>query len=79
MTVKIGSTLQYTLIVTGDLDGNGKLSVTDFAKLKLHLIEARLLNENELKAADMNGNGDVTVTDFAQMKLVMIGKAEVKY
>ncbi len=72
MTLKVGSTLQFTLIVAGDINGDGNLSVTDFAKLKLHLIEEKLLTGNELKAADVNCNGDVTVTDLAKMKLQLI-------
>ncbi len=78
MTLKVGSDLEFTLIVTGDLDGNGKITITDFAKMKLHFIEIKLLEGNELKAADINGNGDVTISDFAQMKLIMIGSMEIK-
>ena len=78
MTLKVGSTLQFTLIVTGDLDGNGKFSITDLAQMKLHFVEIELLTGNKLKAADISGNGEVTITDLAQMKLIMVGAAEIQ-
>ena len=74
MTLKVGSTLQFTLIVAGDIDGNGKITLTDFARLKLHYIERRLLTGNELRAADVNSDGSVSITDMAKIKLILIGK-----
>jgi len=38
MTVKVGEELEYTLIVIGDINGDGKITITDIAKLKLMLI-----------------------------------------
>ncbi len=78
MTLKVGSTLQFTLIVTGDMDGNGKISMTDLARLKLHYIGKEALTGNALKAADVDGNGKVSITDLAQIRLIIIGKIEVK-
>ena len=70
--------LQLTIIVTGDLDGNGKITVTDLAKLKLHCIEKKLLEENELRAADINYDEKITVTDLAQIKLILLEQLELK-
>ena len=64
--------LKFTLIITGDIDGNGKLGATDLAKIKLHLIESEELTGILLKAADMNGDGKISATDLAQMKLALI-------
>lgn len=71
MTLEVGK-LRFTLIVTGDIDGNGKLGATDLAKIKLHLIESEELSGILLKAADMNGDGKISATDLAQMKLALI-------
>lgn len=71
MTLEVGK-LKFTLIVTGDIDGNGKLGATDLAKIKLHLIESEELTGILLKAADMNGDGKISATDLAQMKLALI-------
>lgn len=66
--------LQFTLIVTGDINGDGTLSVTDIAKLKAHYIEIKdeILTGINLKAADMNDDGEITITDLAQIKEKLI-------
>lgn len=76
--LKVGENQSYTLIVRGDIDGNGKVSINDLAKLKLHYIEMETLTGNSLKAADIDGNGNVSMIDLAQIKLALIGLAELK-
>lgn len=71
MSLEVGK-LKFTLIVTGDIDGNGKLGATDLAKIKLHLIETEELSGILLKAADMNGDGKISATDLAKIKLALI-------
>lgn len=70
--LQLGETKQFTLVVIGDLDGNGEITVTDIAKLKLHYIEEEILKGASLKAADLDKNNEITVTDLAQIKLVYI-------
>ncbi len=77
-TIKVGEGKQYTLVVIGDTDGNGNITVTDLAQLKLHYIGKTILTDARLKAADMNGDGKITITDLAQIKLVLIGSLEIK-
>lgn len=71
-TIKVGSTLDYTFIVCADTDGNGKVTVTDLAQIKLHLIKKEPLVGVYEKAADLDGNGRITVTDVAQIKLIIV-------
>ncbi len=78
MKLQVGTTLNFTLVVTGDIDGNGEITITDFAQLKLHEIEQTLLTGVSLKAADIDANGEITITDLAQLKLVLIGLSEIK-
>lgn len=78
MTLLLDNNKQFTLIVVGDLDGDGKFTINDIAKFKLHYIEKELLTGVYLKAADMDADKKVTVNDLAQMKLVYIGKEEIK-
>lgn len=76
--IKVGKTLQYTLIVIGDSDGDGEITVNDMAELKLHLIEKQLLKGIQLRAADVDQDGEVTINDLAQMKLILIDLWELK-
>ncbi len=71
--IKVGKTLQYTLIVIGDIDQDTKITINDLAKLKLHLIESELLTGMELKAAYIDDDDEITINDLAQLKLILIG------
>lgn len=51
----------------GDMDGDGKISVTDIAMVASHLKGIHPLTADQLKAADINGDGDVNVSDIAAM------------
>lgn len=70
--IKVGKTLQYTLIVIGDIDSDGEITINDMAELKLHIIEKQLLEGIKLKAADIDNDIEVTINDLAQMKLILI-------
>lgn len=79
-TTKIGTSMQavigktaYTLIVPGDIDGNGDLTITDLAKLCLHYIEDEMLEGPYKEAADLDVNSKITVTDLAKLQLILIG------
>ncbi len=78
MTLQVGDTLQLTIIVTGDIDGTGEISLTDLAQLKLHYIEKEPLTGASLKAADINNDGQITITDLAQLKLVLVDLMELE-
>ena len=71
MTVKVGS-LTFTTIVIGDIDGNGTITVTDIAAIKLHYIDLELLNGIQFVAGDLNNDGKISTTDIAQIKLIYI-------
>ena len=62
----------YTLIVTGDINSDSKLSSTDISQLKLHLVDATRLRGANYEAADMNLNDNVTLTDLSQMKAKLV-------
>lgn len=70
--IKVGSTLQYTLIVIGDIDKDGEITINDLAEGKLHLIDYKLLTGIKAKATDVDDDGEITINDIAQMKLILI-------
>lgn len=63
---------EYNLIVTGDINGDGKMSATDISQLKLHLVEATSLKGANFYAADMNNDNQITLTDLSQLKTKLI-------
>lgn len=76
--LKVGKTLQFTLIVIGDIDKTSEIEINDLAQMKLHLIGKEKLTGIELKAADIDGDNEITINDLAQMKLVLINLLEIK-
>lgn len=71
--LKVGNEKEFILVVVGDIDKDGMLSINDIAKIRLHLIEIEQLTGIDLKAADVDDDDDVTINDMAQMKLILIG------
>lgn len=76
--LKVGNTLQFTLIVIGDIDSDAEITIGDMAKLKLHIIEKEVLNGINLKAGDVDNDNEITIGDLAQMKLILIDLLELK-
>lgn len=70
--LKVGNKKEYILIVIGDIDKDGSMSINDLAQIKLHLIEIKLLTGLELKSADIDDDNKVTINDLAQIKLILI-------
>ena len=76
--LKVGKTLQFTLVVKGDINKTSEITIDDVAQMKLHLIGKELLEGIELKAADIDDDKEITINDLAQMKLVLINLLEIK-
>ena len=71
--VKFATGETYEIVVNGDVSGDGKITITDIAKIKKHIIILEKLTGAYLKAGDVNENDTVTVTDLAKIKKVIIG------
>lgn len=55
----------YTLIVTGDLNGDGEINIVDVGFMRQHIIEQRQLISPYLEASDVNQNGrNADIADF---------------
>ena len=69
MKLKLESGKEYDLIVRGDINGDGKVTLTDLSKLILHYngMKGFILDGAPCKAADMNYDDKVSLTDISQM------------
>lgn len=70
--------VQYLIIVTGDTNGDGKISVTDFVQMQAHLLNKTPLQAAAAKAADTSGDGKISVTDYVQLQAHILGKSTVQ-
>ena len=55
-------------IMLGDLDGNGKVDLTDVLETQKHIAAIKKLTGNAFIAADVDRNGEVDLTDVLMMQ-----------
>ena len=58
----------YTLIVTGDLNSDGKVTLTDISMIRKHYLKLEKLSEIYERAADMNNSNTITLNDISVMR-----------
>lgn len=67
----------YIIIVTGDINEDGRQSSVDLSLLKGYIIKNYNFVENKLAASDINGDGKITVTDLSKLKMGLVGLQNV--
>lgn len=69
----------YTVVIYGDINGDGKISVTDMARLYRYMNGKVSLSACYRAAADANRDGkEAKVTDMARLYNYLNGKASIK-
>ena len=81
MVVKLldGDTVKasYTLVVTGDADGDGQVTVNDYVAIKGHILKKSTLDGAYAQAADADGDSDITVNDYVTVKGYILKKNSI--
>ena len=62
----------------GDVNGDDKITISDLANVKLHLLGKYTLTDDNFTSADVDKNGKITVSDLANIKLHLLGKYTIK-
>lgn len=68
---------EYTLIVSGDLNKDGKVSIIDLMKMKRYIIANNELTELELKAGDINDDGKIDIIDVMRCVRIITNKDNI--
>lgn len=63
----------YTTVVTGDVNGDGSISITDLIQINRHLLGLQKLTGASLKAADTNNSASVTISDLVKTNRFLLG------
>ena len=58
----------YTIVIYGDVNGDGKIAATDYVTIKNHIMDVKKLSDFELICADANKDGKVAATDYVTIK-----------
>ena len=67
----------YSLIVTGDTNGDGKINITDMIAVKQNILGRSQLSGVYKSAGDVNGDKKINITDFIKIKASILGKDKI--
>ena len=66
---------EVRVVISGDVNGDGAVSITDMLSVKAHLLRKTELTGAAAEAANTNHDGGISITDFLQIKAKLLGKA----
>lgn len=69
---------EYQIVVTGDVNGDGKINVTDLLLIRSHILSKIDLEDIYLLGADTNNDGKVNVTDLLQVRADILRKFTIE-
>jgi hypothetical protein len=61
-----------TIVITGDVDGTGKIDTVDYIRIKSSLVGGFSFNEAENSAADVDGSNSITSVDYIRLKTQLL-------
>ena len=64
---------EYTVIIYGDANGDGKISIADLLRVQKIILNAVNVSDPYMKAADNNKDGRVTIVDLLRVQKHILG------
>ena len=65
------------MIVTGDLNGDGEVKLTDVSMIRKHYLEVETLQGIYEEAADIDNNGNISLNDISMMRKFILGVQKI--
>lgn len=69
---------EYTVVMYGDTNGDGKISAVDYAKVKNHVLKLITLDGAYLKASDASKDSKISAVDYAIIKNTVLGNRTIE-
>lgn len=69
---KDNESIKLKIAVTGDLDGNGKITATDLSTMNQTILKLVTLENEYQIAADLDENGKITATDLSALNQMLL-------
>ena len=65
---------EYNIVVKGDVNGDGKITASDYVFVKNNIMGTSSLNNIQRLGADVNGDGKITSSDYVIIKNNIMGR-----
>jgi hypothetical protein len=66
-----------TVVIKGDVNGDGKVDTLDYISVRLHLLGISNVEEAYFDAANINGDTGVNTLDYIALRLYLLGISEL--
>ena len=64
---------RLTIIVKGDVNGDGNVSISDYTLVRYEILDLKPLTGAYLAAGDVNGDGNVSISDYTLIRYDILG------
>jgi len=69
-----GITSSFKIVLYGDINGDGLINIVDLLAIQKHLVGAKMLKDENLKAADLNKDGALDIRDLLLEQKNLLGE-----
>ena len=77
ITSSNGESKTFTIVVTGDANGDGEITILDLLKVQKHLSNSSKLTNSYLQAADTNADNSVTILDLLRIQKHLLNEIKL--
>ena len=71
------TTYTYTLVIYGDVNGDGRITASDYVCIKNYIMGKISLSDASKKGADSNKNNSITASDYVVIKNYILGRTTI--
>lgn len=72
LSISTDGVVETPTVLKGDVDGNGKITISDLVLVRMHLLELTTLKNNQFTAADTDGNKKITISDLVLIRMHLL-------
>lgn len=66
-------TREYKIVIYGDNNGDGEITILDLLRIQKHLLKSSLLTNENYESCDVNKDGEVTILDLLLVQKHLLG------
>ena len=68
----------YEVVIYGDINGDGKISIIDLARVQRHILGVVKLSDAYLESGDCNKDGRISIIDLARVQRHILGAKPIE-